>query len=209
MVSRRLWAMAVSLALPAVAVAQDLRVDLELTPAGAVTLDELAVLTIRVDGPTDRRVRPEADFELDNLRVVSGPSTSNRLLFHDGAASRSVTLTWNLKPLALGPARVYSARVRFGGREIPLPGARLEVREPLPALFNPREVLRDDPRDGSPANSSPGSPFEPPRRRRSRPVAPPEIYLKAMVEPADPYVGEQVLYTPLLVHPGRRPRGQS
>ncbi len=195
MVTRLLPSLALGLALATAAGAQEVRVDLELTPAGTVELDELVVLSIRIDGPRDRRVRPEADFELDNLRVVSGPSTRSRLLFQDGGASRSLTLSWSLKPLAVGPARVKSVRVSFEGREAPLPDRRLEVREPSPPAFNPRQVTPGGTPDNASAAPFEGRAFGPPRRRRSRPVAPPEIYLEAVVQPKDPYVGEQVLYT--------------
>ena len=180
-------------ALAAAAAAQEVRVDLELGPGGSIGLDELAVLNIRVDGADVRRLRPEADFELENLRVASGPSTSNRLLFHDGAAARSLTLTWYLRPLAVGTARVHSARLRLGTREIPLPEAQLKVAEPVERRSDVAAREPDAPRDVFRADSL-ENPFGAPRRRARR-VAPPQIYLRAAVEPAEPYVGEQVLYT--------------
>ncbi len=175
------------------AAGQDLQVDLELGSGGSIGLDEVAVLNIRIDGAGRQPARPEADFKLDNLRVVAGPSISNRLRFMDAVSSRSWTLTWHLQPLAVGTARVHSALLRLGTRNIPLPDDQIEVvaaasrrrpgrrRQP----FVPRDFYGED---------SPQSP-SPQRRLRRRPAEPPELYLSADVEPGDPYVGEQVLYT--------------
>ncbi len=187
------WLLGLGLALAPAVAEQDLQVDLELSPR-SIALDELAILSIRVDGAGNRRVRPEADFELENFRIATGPTTANSLVFHDGTSSRVLTLTWRLQPLAVGTARVHSGRLHLGTRAIPLPEDRLAVVAPAPA--EQRESRRDPraPQDVFPGDSF-DSGFTPPRRRRLRPVAPPRIYLSAEVDPAEPYVGEQVLYT--------------
>ncbi len=188
------------LALAAGAAGQEPRVSLELGPGSSIAVDQLAVLSIRVDGTGDRRASAAADFGLDNLRVVSGPSAANSLRFQDGASSHSLTLTWRLQPLAVGTARVHSASLRLDGREIPLPEGRLEIVARRPPEQRQGSLSRDPfaPRDrgGSPDDASgpARSPFDG-RRRPPRPVATPSIYLIAEVDPADPFVGEQVLYT--------------
>ena len=185
--------LALGLAL-APATAQDLEVDLSLSPR-SVALDELAVLSIRVVGAGDRRLRPEADFELDNLRIATGPTTVDSLIFPGGVATRVLTMTWRLQPLAVGAGRVHSASLRLGTRAIPLPEDRLAVVEPLPSEQT-GNWRRRDPRASEDASAGASlSPPPRPSRWRSRPVAPPSIYLRAEVEPAEPYVGEQVLYT--------------
>ncbi len=199
---RLLLSSVLGLTLAAVAAGQDLRADLELGPGSSIALDQLAVLSIRIDG-ADRRIQPEATFELDNFRVAAGPSTTRSLLFQDGASSHSVTVTWHLQPLATGTASVHSVRLRIGVLEIPLADDQLEIVEtsaaeqssPARDPFEPRDVFRGDSLDDSPSVPTRGNPFGPRQRRRPPPVAPPKIYLSAEVDPAEPYAGEQLLYT--------------
>ncbi len=192
------------LTLTAPATSQDIRVDLELGPGSSIGVDQMATLTIRIHG-ADRRIQPEADFELENLRIASGPSTAKSLRFQDGASSHSLTMTWHLRPLGLGSARVHSARVRIGVLELSLPDDQLKIVETRPPQerqanlgrdpFEPQDALSGDPLDNAPSGSPlGGDPFGQ-RRRRARPAAPPKIYLSAEVEPQNPYVGQQLLCT--------------
>ncbi len=173
--------------------AQEIHIDLELEPTDSIGLDELATLSIHIEAEGGLG-KPEADFELDNFQIAAGPSTSNSLRFVNGRASRSLRLTWQLQPLAVGTARVHSAILRLEERDVPLPEQRLDVLETAPARrrdpFAPSGTAREPSRGDSLENL-----FSPRRRRRPRPVAPPKVYLNAEVAPADPYVGEQVLYT--------------
>ncbi len=183
--------------LPGPAAIQELHIDLELDPADSVGLDELAVLRLRIESE-EVVAQPETDFQLDNLRIVSGPSVESSLRFVNGRSSRSLKLTWQLEPLAIGSARVHSTILRLGGRHVTLPEHRLEVvaaprrrgRDPFERGGTQRGAARPPLRSDSLENL-----WSPRRRRRPRPVAPPQVYLRAEIEPAAPYVGEQVLYT--------------
>ncbi len=187
-------------AVPAAAQAppREVHIDIELEPAGSIGLDEIATLSLRLETEGDPGPAPDADFELENFQIVAGPSTANSLRFVDGRASRSLTLTWRLRPLATGTARVHSAILRLESRDVELPERRLEVLEAAPA--DRRRAASNgpslDPRGASDGRfRGDADLFNPRRRRRPRPVAAPRVYLSAEIEPADPYVGEQVLYT--------------
>ncbi len=184
------WLLVFGLAPAPAAAAPDLRVNLELRPH-SIALDQLAILSIRIVGAGDRRVRPEADFELDNFRIATGPTTDDSLIFPDGGPASVLTLTWRLQPLALGTARVHSASLRLGNRAIPLPEDQLAVVEPSPPDQRQSRLSREPQAPGDSLDRR----ARPPRRWRSGPLAAPSIYLTAEVDAAAPYVGEQVLYT--------------
>ncbi len=211
-----LWALSLATATgPAAAqvLAQEIHIDLELEPSGPIGLDEVATLSLRVEAEGDLGPAPDADFQLDNFRIAAGPSTSNSLRFVDGRASRSLTLRWRLEPLAVGSARVHSATLRLEDRQVALPERRVDVLAVTPASrrrrpssgrrgdpvasrdpAGPRDASRGPARDRLRSDSLENL-FSSRRRRRSRPAEPPKVYLRAEIEPADPYVGEQVLYT--------------
>ncbi len=190
-----LWGLALSAA-AAAAVAQALQVDVRLEPGDEIGLDELAILTIRIDSAGALKAGPGPEFEVENFQVAAGPSKSNSLRFSGGVSSRSLTFTWHLQPLEVGSARVHSGVLTIDGEEIRLPERRVEVRALAPAERRRRRPP-DPPSDPFFTND----PFESlldagrGRRRRPRPVEPPRIYLSAEATPRDPYVGEQVLYT--------------
>lgn len=192
-----LWAMA-SLLVAGVArpQAQDVQVAVELEPEGPIGLDELAVLTVRIDTGGNLRSNPNPDFQLENFTVAAGPSTSNSLRFVNGVSSRSLTFTWHLQPVQLGTARVHSGVLQLGDERFSLPDRQVEVVETAPARGRSRRA-RDPFSDPFFSNDPFESLFDRRRRRRSRqdPVAPPKIYLSAEARPAKPFVGEQVLYT--------------
>ena len=176
--------------------AQDVQVDIQLQPAGEIGLDELAVLTIKVEFAGKLKSNPGPTFNVDNFSVAAGPSTSNSLRFVNGVSSRSLTFTWHLRPEALGKARVHSGFLKIGDRQIPLEDRAVEVVETAPARR--RSQRARDPFSDPFFSSDPfESLFDRRRRQRQRrgPVEPPKIYLTAEVRPSRPYVGEQVLYT--------------
>ncbi len=192
----RVLVVAGAVAVATAASAQDFQVDLQLEPHDVIGLDELAILTIKVDSAGSFRRNPEPQFEIDNFNVAAGPSTSNSLRFVNGVASRSLTFTWHLQPLKVGKARVHSGFLRANGEQIDLPDRQIEVVETAPPGRR-RQDARDPFRDPFFSNDPFESLFDARRRRRQRrqPAEPPKIYLSAEVRPVNPYVGEQVLYT--------------
>ncbi|MCG8458237.1 MAG: BatD family protein, partial [Holophagales bacterium] len=177
----------------ALARAQEPRVDLVLDPDGRVGTEELLRLTVTVSSPRGDIGRP--GFELDNLRIVSGPSQSTSVQFLNGVSSQSISFSWIVQPEKLGPGRVRSGAIRVGERTISLPERQVEVVENPPAR-NPmrRQAARDPFSSRDPFESF----FDPLGRRGRRPPPPsrpPEIFLEAEISPRRPYVGQQVLYT--------------
>lgn len=131
----------------------------------------------------------EPTFELDNLQAIGSPKRSESFRFINGSTSRTLRITWLLRPLSIGQAAVRGIRVRIDGEVFQLPTERLRVQEEPP----PRRRYRHPP------SSSRGDP-EPPGRRRPtlpppRPLTSGSVFLRAEIEPLDPWVGQQVLYT--------------
>ncbi len=167
---------------------------LTLAPEGEVGLEERLVLRIKIDGVSGGRPRP--DFQLENLRIVAGPSQSTSLTIVNGVPSSSLTLNWSLQPLAVGKARVFSARVRLGDQVLELQGREVEiVRETPPGR---RRQARQDPFGSFRDPFDRRSPLEDllgRRRSARRQEQAPRVFLQAEASPSKPWVGEQVLYT--------------
>ena len=178
--------LALLLALPAVVqAADDLQVTAKLQP-GLVGINELAHFSIEVSGSGfgGRGFTPEMAFE--NLEIISGPNSSQSFRFVNGAASRSLTLSWVLRPLAVGNARVHNIQVQLGETLFEPPAVSIEIQQ---GTVGRTPDARQRPRD----------PLEQlfPRfdRRPSRRRAAPKVFMRAEVEPKDPWVGQQSLYT--------------
>lgn len=178
------------------AAAGEIRAEVRLEPEDVVGLDETAVLEIKIASNGRQRFHPEPHFELENFRAVGGPFHSSSLRIINGVQSSTVTLTWQLQPLALGTAKVHTIRLtardesfELGDREV------LVVEEAPPGRRGANRVRRQDPF----ASFFDEDPFESflsrrrPRRDRSRQSA--DIFLVAEAEPRNPWVGQQVLYT--------------
>jgi hypothetical protein len=168
-----------------VARAEEPRISARLQP-GVIGVNELAHLSIEVQGDGFGNRGFEPTFELENLEVVGGPNSSQSFRFVNGAASRSLTLSWVLRPLAIGPASVRSIQVQVDDTVYAPPDQEIEVQHDT--------VGRADGREPAPSRD----PFEDffSGFERRRPRAPNrQVYLRAEVQPKDPYVGQQALYT--------------
>ena len=165
--------------------AEGIQVDASLTPE-TIGIEQLATLTIEVSGGGVRRLQPVTDFELQNLKIVAGPYSQESFQFANGTTSRSAKISWRVRPLELGKARVHSLVVRVGDQVVELADLGLTIQqEPIEAPAPPRGR---DPFDRL------FEPFREPRAgltRRSRG----EVFLRATATPEEAYVGEQVLYT--------------
>lgn len=170
--------------------AAEVQAEMRLVPGDVLGRDEIATLEIKITTQGNQLPAiPDPIFELENFRIVGGPSQSTGLTILNGRPSASRALSWQLLPRKLGKARVHSGSVTIEGQKIRLRNQEVEVVENPP----PRRRTSRDPLDRFFSND----PFsDSPRRRRSRraPEAP-KILLKAEVSPRRPYVGEQVIYT--------------
>ena len=189
------WLLACLGALLADHAAAQPRVTVELDPADVVGLDELVILRVKIEGgATGPRGQP--DFQLDNFRLVNGPSQSTSISFVNGATSSTLTLSWQLQALEVGQAAVRDIVVRIADqtyrvddRQVQVieqapPRQRRRARDPLDRFFTNDPFFNDDRR--SPFNRRP---------RRRQPQEPPEVFLRAEATPQRPYAGQQVTYT--------------
>jgi hypothetical protein len=163
------------------------RIDPTLVGTGQfVTL----TLEARVEGGIDLEIEPH--FSLTNLEIAAGPSQSQQVSFVNGRVSRSQTLSWTLRALAVGTARVQNLRLAVNDEIFEMPEQVVEVQE------EPIEQI--DPMGRIPRSVDPFEDFLDPMRRRRRSAAPqePKLFLRAEATPQKPYVGQQVLYSLLL-----------
>ncbi len=157
----------------------------ELAPS-VIGPEETAVLVVEVATDGFGRVSFEPTFELENLEVVSGPSTTQSQSWVNGRTSSSLRLTWRLRPIAVGPAAVRTLRVQVGAQQLALPDQALEVAAQAP----PRPRPPQDPFEAL-FGEDRMAPF---RRPARAPAAEPKIRLRAEAEPRAVYAGEQVVW---------------
>ena len=167
--------------------AEDVKVTLEPEVIG---VDETATLTIEVhgDGFSTMSFRPK--FELDNLEVIGRPARYDDIRFTTGNLSRTFRLSWQVRPLALGKARVRAIVVGLDDEEVRLPAQELRVRQEPTASQTQRRPRAPDEED---------DPFQRLFGRMPNPwkeePRQPEVFLRAELQPARPVAGQQVLYT--------------
>ncbi len=172
-------------ALPASA--GELRVQAKLEPE-RIGVDEIATLTIEVRGGAFGNLRFRPDFDLDNFEVVGGPDQVDDVRLGGGSLSRSFRVSWELRPLSTGRARVRGLNIRLEGRVLPLGTREVQVQEESTGLSRTRSSSRPaDPFDRLFRPWTP--PWAEQRRRR------PDTFLRAEVRPLRPVIGQQTLYT--------------
>lgn len=170
--------------------AADTRVKATLEPE-RIGIDETATLTIEVRGGGLERIRFRPDFDLHNLEVVGGPYQFEDIRLGDGRLTRSFRVSWRLRALDTGEARVRDLRIRISGHTYSLGEREIRVQEEpvgVPsAAWEPGDPqAQDDPLDRI------FDRWTPPWRQEQRR---PPVFLRAEVRPMKPVVGQQVLYT--------------
>jgi hypothetical protein len=121
-------ALAAALAAPAVLSAED-----ELTAQVSVdkprpAADEFVRLTYTfTGGGLSGSLRVPSPIPLRNLVVVGGPSRSEQVSYVNGVFSRSLSLTWVLRPQGPGPAEVGETTFGFGDKSVKAASYLLEV----------------------------------------------------------------------------------
>ncbi len=174
-------------AFPAFA-AEDVKITLEPEVIG---IDETATLTLEVHGDGFSRLNVQPKFELDNLETLGRPSQYDDMVFANGTLSRTFRLTWQVRPLALGKARVRAIFVQIQDHEVRLPAQEIRVQqEPS------HQAQQQKPRGGADEDD----PFQQffghmPNPWRHEQPQQPDVFLRAEVQPAHPVVGQQALYT--------------
>jgi hypothetical protein len=173
------------LALPVLA-EEEIKVTLEPEVIG---LDETATLTIEVHGDGFSAMSFRPDFELDNLEVLGRPSRYDDIRFTNGNLSRTFRTSWQLRPLALGKARVRAIVVGLDDKEVRVPAQELRVQQEPTRQAQRRPAAPDE--EDDPFQRLFGR-MQSPWREEPRQ---PEVFLRAELQPARPVAGQQVLYT--------------
>ena len=173
-----------SLAAPAAAKTE---VHARLEPE-VIGIDETATFTIEVTGDSFSSLRIHPNFELDNLEIMGGPSQYEDMRFDNGHFSRTFRYSWQVRPLGLGPARVraISAQLDDDVRQLPAQEIRVQ-REPT----RPQQPISGAGDEDDPFQQFFGR-FPNPFRREAQG---PEVFLRAEIQPPQPVVGQQVLYS--------------
>ena len=174
--------------LSAPAHAGEIRVRATLEPE-RIGIDETTTLTIEVQGGGLRGLHFRPGFELDNLEVVGGPNQHEEIILGPGKLTRSVRISWKLRALSTGRARIQGLRIRVGGEVVSLGHREALVQDEPTGLSGSREADREE-----------ENPLDRYFRRwepawRDRMWRRPDVFLRADVRPLKPVVGQQVLYT--------------
>ncbi len=112
--------------------------------------DEYVRLTYSFTGAgLSGTLRVPAPIPLRNLSVAGGPSRSEQVSFVNGVFSRTLAITYVLRPLAPGSAEIGEATFGFGDKSVKAASYLLEVGPARPANAaqrpQPQEPDADDP----------------------------------------------------------------
>lgn len=170
---------------PALADDVDVRVTLEPEVIG---IGETATFSIEVHGEGFTSLLFQPSFELDNLEVVGGPSQREDLRLGGNTLSRTLRISWEVRPLGIGKARVHDILLQMKGSSVQLQSREIRVRRE-PTQQARRSYGSDEEED---------DPFQrlfgriPQLRRQPEE---PEVFLRAEVQPSQPVVGQQMVYS--------------
>ncbi len=197
-----LLAAAALLLAPGGLLASDARVESRLEPR-VIGLDGYALFTLEVSGSGWTTPRLTPAFELQNLEIAGGPDQRHDVTLGTGGSHWHYAWTWQLRPRSVGSAAVTSIRVQVGDDRLDLAPRRLEVRRHAPPAppgapgagrppraQNGRSLLEELLRRGL-GGGAPGDRDLPDVGGSGEA----KLFLRAVADPVDPYVGQRVLYT--------------
>lgn len=184
MIRRLLAAAALMAAGATVVAAAEPSLEVQLDPR-KFGIEDAALLVVRVLEPEGT---PEVDLgPLENLEVISGPSTKTEFSWINGASTRSVSFSYVLQGLEVGGAAVGPVTVSIDGAEL---GSEILRADVVPGSILPQRPQR---RPGR----FPFDPFEDfaQRRQPSRSV---RVILRQLVDDRQVVLGEAVRATIVL-----------
>jgi len=150
-----------------------------------IGIEDATLLVVRILEPEGT---PEVDLgPLENLEVVSGPSTKTEFSWINGAASRAMSFSYVLRALEVGEGTVGPVTVRVDGTELSSEVLKAEV---VPGSVVPQQPSRR-------RSAFPFDPFEDlvPRRR---PTSSARVVLRQLVSDRQIALGEPVNATIVL-----------
>lgn len=177
---RRGLSIAVALLVAGVTVAgaADPSLEVHLDPR-KIGIEDATVLVVRILEP---KGTPEVDLgPLENLEVVSGPSTKTEFSWINGAATRAVSFSYIVQGLEIGAAAIGPVTVRLDGTELSSEIVRAEI---VPgSILSQRRQGRRSP--------FPFDPFEDLAQRR-QPTRSARIVLRQLVDESQVVLGQPV-----------------
>ncbi len=177
-----LVAVAAAAAVSASAAEPSLEVQLDPRVFG---IEDAARLEVRILEP---KGTPVVDLgELDNLEVVSGPSTRTEFSWVNGVATRALSFTYVLQGVEVGAASVGPVSVEIGDTEL--------LAEAVSAEIVPGSVVRQRP--GRRRSAFPTDPFDDIFGRRQPPRSA-RVALRQKVSARQVVLGEPVVATIVL-----------
>ena len=99
----------------AAARAADYQVGAFLSPDTGLTLDRAIRLVVTVEGQSSPQVSPPRLTDLENLRVLSGPSTNSQFSWANGKASAQLQFIYTLAADQAGQARIPALELQIDG----------------------------------------------------------------------------------------------
>lgn len=137
----------------------------------SIPMDGTVRLRVVLDGAMGKQVQPPRLDGLEDWQVITGPSSSSQLRFVNGVSSSRHSFTWILAPTRSGRLVIPSLTLVVEGSNYATAPQMVRVSD-LPAA----------PAPGRPATSpSPGM------------ADPEDVFVRAVVEPRDPFVGQPTL----------------
>jgi len=177
---RRGLSIAVALLVAGVTIAgaADPSLEVHLDPR-KIGIEDATVLVVRILEP---KGTPEVDLgPLENLEVVSGPSTKTEFSWINGAATRAVSFSYIVQGLEIGAAAIGPVTVRLDGTELSSEIVRAEI---VPgSILSQRQQGRRSP--------FPFDPFEDLAQRR-QPTRSARIVLRQLVDESQVVLGQPV-----------------
>ena len=162
----------------AIAGAADPSLEVQLDPR-KIGIEDATVLVVRILEPEGT---PEVDLgTLENLEVVSGPSTKTEFSWINGAATRAVSYSYVVQGLDVGEAAIGPVTVQVAGSELSSEVMRVEI---VPGSILPQRQQRRR----SPFSLDPFEDFAQ-RRQQTRSV---RIVLRQLVYATQVVLGQPV-----------------
>jgi hypothetical protein len=179
-VRRAALAAAVMLTLARSASGQEVQAQVDARKPG---VEDQVQLTLTISGAGELREEPVVP-QLENLRAVGGPFTSQQFSFVNGRTSQTVGYTWVLRPVAPGPARVGAITVKLVGGDKTTAPIDLEI---VAGSQRPQRPQRSDPFE-----EALGDMFG---RRERGPRQEPKLRVEASLSRTRLHVGEPLVVT--------------
>ncbi len=153
--------------------------------------DELVRLTYTfTGGGVSGSLHVPSPIPLRNLTIAGGPFKSEQMSYVNGVFSRTLSITWVLRPQGPGPAEVGETTFGFGDKSVKAASYLLEVGPARPADAAQRQQQRQEEED-------PLSQFFRPRDSIASPRAGARPFVEYRVTPdkTTAWVGEEVTLT--------------